>query len=258
MEVVRNSRIAMAAIYVNNLIKKFGDKTAVFIPDFCFPPDEIIGLVGNNGAGKTTLFRLILDLIKPDDGKITFAKGLTNEGDLIRNRQAELYSNKAEEWKSFVTAYLDEGFLIDFLTPKEFFTFIAKVKHISKQDMESQLQVFSQFLGTEILNQRKYIREYSAGNRQKIGIVAALFPQPELIILDEPFNFLDPTSQNNLKTILLNYQRQYHATVLVSSHNLHHMIDISNRIILMENGKIIRDITHVNQTTMSEIEDYFR
>ena len=117
----------MVAISVNNLIKKFGDKTAVSIPDFCFPSNEIIGLVGNNGAGKTTLFRLILNLIKADSGIVNFC--LTDENS--QRDKANLDSNMTlvshleDAWKSYIAAYLDESFLIEFLTPKEFFTVIC-------------------------------------------------------------------------------------------------------------------------------------
>ena len=249
----------MVAIFVNNLIKKFGDKTAVSIPDFCFPSNEIIGLVGNNGAGKTTFFRLILNLIKADNGVVNFC--ITDE---VSNHDKEniqeirtSISNLEESWKSYIAAYLDESFLIDFLTPREFFSFISKVNNISKQEMEERLNSLKPFLGNEVLGRKVYIRELSAGNKQKVGITATLLSCPKFIILDEPFNFLDPSSQNHLKKILIEYKTQHRASILISSHNLHHTTDISDRIVLMENGEIIKNIDNVTETSIKDLENYF-
>lgn len=249
----------MVAIFVNNLIKKFGDKTAVSIPDFCFPSNEIIGLVGNNGAGKTTFFRLILNLIKADNGVVNFC--ITDE---VSNHDKEniqeirtSISNLEESWKSYIAAYLDESFLIDFLTPREFFSFISKVNNISKQEMEERLNNLKTFLGNEVLGRKVYIRELSAGNKQKVGITATLLSCPKFIILDEPFNFLDPSSQNHLKKILIEYKTQHRASILISSHNLHHTTDISDRIVLMENGEIIKNIDNVTETSIKDLENYF-
>ena len=249
----------MVAISVNNLIKKFGDKTAVSIPDFCFPSNEIIGLVGNNGAGKTTLFRLILNLIKVDSGIVNFC--LTDEKSNLDkdnlNISDTMVSHLEESWKSYIAAYLDESFLIDFLTPNEFFTFIAKVNNIKEQEMEERLNNLQSFLGDEVLGRKVFIRELSAGNKQKVGIAAALLSCPKFVILDEPFNFLDPSSQNHLKKLLKEYKAQHQASILVSSHNLHHTTDISDRIVLMEKGEIIKNIDEVTETSIKELENYF-
>ena len=259
MVAVRNSRIAMVAIFVNNLIKTFGDKTAVSIPEFCFPSNEIIGLVGNNGAGKTTLFRLILNLIKADSGEVNFC--LSDETNNQREDKLSLSSTRVshleESWKNYVSAYLDESFLIDFLTPREFFTFIGKVNNIEEGRLEERIKSFSPFLSEDILNGKTYIRELSAGNKQKVGIAAALLHCPKFVILDEPFNFLDPSSQNQLKDLLSKYRQQHQASILISSHNLHHTTDISDRIVLMEKGAIIKDIDKINETTIKELENYF-
>ena len=260
----------MVAISVNNLIKNFGDKTAVSIPDFCFPSNEIIGLVGNNGAGKTTLFRLILNLIKADSGIVNFC--LTDENTqqdkANLNSNVTMVSHLEDVWKSYIAAYLDESFLIEFLTPKEFFTFIAKVNNIEEQEMEERLNSLQSFLGDEVLGRKVYIRELSAGNKQKVGIVAALLSCPKFVILDEPFNFLDPSSQNHLKKVLMEYKNKlkkllieyktkHKASILISSHNLHHTTDISNRIVLMEKGEIIKNIDDITEESIKELENYF-
>lgn len=242
-------------IVVSDLKKVFGDKTAVDIPKFSIPSGEILGLVGNNGAGKTTFFRLILDLIKADGGEVLFGSC----GDSDDNVGGGMLNPaETEAWKMFTGAYIDEGFLIDFLTPEEYFEFIGKTNNMSSDEVSERLKGFESFMGGEILGQNKYIRNFSAGNKQKIGIISALLNNPELVILDEPFNFLDPTSQNVLKKLLEDYNRDNGATILISSHNLQHTINISTRIALLEHGSIIRDIPNSNGSANAELEEYFQ
>ena len=92
----------------------------------------------------------------------------------------------------------------------------------------------------------------------KIGIISALFTKPELVILDEPFNFLDPTGQNTLKHIISQYAQSTGATVLISSHNLQHTTDISTRIALLEHGRIIEDLPNINGSANQALEEYFK
>ncbi len=238
-------------INISNLKKTFGDKTAVSIPDFTINDGDMLGLVGNNGAGKTTLFRLMLDLIKADEGTVTMS---------IKSQDGtyeEINPAESEDWKVSTGAYIDEGFLIDFLTPEEYFRFIGKVNGLSEQETNERVSSFEHFMGGEILGQKKLIRNLSAGNKQKVGIISALINRPDLLILDEPFNFLDPTSQNSLKHILEDYNTQSSATILISSHNLTHTVDISSRIVLLEKGVIIKDLPNKNNCAEKELEDYF-
>ena len=229
-------------IEIQNLKKSFGEKCACDIPQLSIGRGEIIGLVGNNGAGKTTLFRLLLDLLKPDQGNVTL--------DNIDVQQSE-------DWKTFTGAYIDNGFLIDFLTPEEYFEFIAKVASISKEELTERTSAFEQFTGGEVFGRNALIRNLSAGNKQKVGIISALITRPKLLILDEPFNFLDPSSQNHLKHIIEEYRETTGATIIVSSHNLTHTIDISTRILLMEQGEIKRDINEITPDAVSALNDYF-
>ena len=239
-------------ITISNIRKTFGEKTAVDINEYTIHNGDIIGLVGNNGAGKTTLFRLMLDLLKADDGNVTMTPQGTDDQQLPSINPAT-----SEEWKKFTGAYIDDGFLIDFLTPEEYFTFIGKVCGLSKEAVDEHLERFEPFMAGEIMNQKKLIRDFSAGNKQKIGIIAALLNTPQLLVLDEPFNFLDPSSQNILKRLLTDYHEQTSATILVSSHNLQHTVDISTRIALLEHGVIIKDLDNHNAAATTELEDYF-
>ena len=262
MVVERSLRIAMVAISINKLTKNFGDKTVVSIPEFCFPANEIIGLVGNNGAGKTTLFRLILNLLKANGGSVDFLFEECQEDSptdgLPPTPSTKSIANYDDAWKSQITAYLDEAFLIEYLTAEEFFSFILKAHNIQTIGLEERLEDYREFLSDEILGQTKYIRELSAGNKQKGGIVAALLPKASAVILDEPFNFLDPSSQNLLKKLLVDYKNKYHASVIISSHNLQHTIDISDRVVLMEHGEIIKNIDHITPESTKILSEYFK
>ena len=104
---------------------------------------------------------------------------------------------------------------------------------------------------------KKLIRDFSRGNKQKIGIIGAMLHRPSLLILDEPFNFLDPSSQSLIKHLLAEYNKETGATILVSSHNLNHTSDVCPRIALLENGVIIRDIDNSAHTAEQELESYF-
>ena len=229
-------------IQVNNLQKKFGEKIAVNIESYTIRQGDMLGLVGNNGAGKTTFFRLILDLLKADGGNVT-----VNGIDV----------SKSEEWKKSTGAFIDDGFLIDYLTPEEYFYFIGKMYGLKKEEVDERLAPFDRFMNGEVMGQKKFIRNYSAGNKQKIGIISAMLHHPQLLILDEPFNFLDPSSQSVIKHLLKRYNEEHGATVIISSHNLNHTVDVCPRIALLEHGVIIRDIRNENNSAEQELEDYF-
>lgn len=227
---------------IRDLKKSYNNTTALDIADFRISDGGVIGLAGNNGAGKTTLFRLMLDLIKADCGFVQI-----DGTDVARS----------EAWKEKVGAYIDDSFLIDYLTPEEYFHFIGKICGIDKQTIDEQITLFSHFLGEEILSASKLIRNLSAGNKQKTGIVAALLHNPQLVLLDEPFNFLDPSSQVALKHLIKDYNQSTGATIIISSHNLNQITELCERIILLEHGIIIKDIDNSDGTAKSELDYYF-
>lgn len=229
-------------ITIDQLKKKFGEKIAIDIEHYEINQGDMLGLVGNNGAGKTTLFRLMLDLLKADDGKV-----IVNNIDV----------SQSEDWKAFTGAFIDDGFLIDYLTPEEYFYFIGKMYGLKKEEVDERLLPFERFMNGEVIGNKKLIRNYSAGNKQKIGIISAMLHHPQLLILDEPFNFLDPSSQSIIKHMLRKYNEEQGATVIISSHNLNHTVDVCPRIAVLENGVIIRDIINENNSAEQELEDYF-
>lgn len=230
-------------ITINNLAKIYRENIVVDVPQLTIHKGEIIGLVGNNGAGKTTLFRLLLDLIRAERGSVIYKGNIEVE--------------KSEEWKSFVSAYIDEGFLIGYLTPEEYFYFIGKLNNLSQADVDIFLQGFEQFFDGSILNSGKYLRDLSKGNQFKVGIVSCLLQKPEILILDEPFANLDPTSQSRLIQLIKKEKEQNQTTIIVSSHDLNHVADTSDRILLMEKGKIIQDFQNT-EDTLHELKSYFQ
>ena len=229
-------------ITIDKLKKNFGEKVAVDIEHYEINQGDMLGLVGNNGAGKTTLFRLMLDLLKADDGKV-----IINDIDV----------SQSEDWKSITGAFIDDGFLIDYLTPEEYFYFIGKMYGLKKEEVDERLVPFERFMSGEVIGHKKLIRNYSAGNKQKIWIISAMLHYPQLLILDEPFNFLDPSSQSIIKHLLKKYNEEHQATVIISSHNLNHTVDVCPRIALLEHGVIIRDIINEDNSAEKELEDYF-
>ncbi|MDL2255792.1 ATP-binding cassette domain-containing protein [Parabacteroides sp. OttesenSCG-928-K15] len=226
---------------IKDLTKSFGDKVAIDIPELNIPEGTLLGLVGNNGAGKTTLFRLILDLLKADSG-------------FVLSRGTDV--TKSEEWKNYTGSFLDNRFLIDFLTPEEYFYFVGQTYQLSKEDVDERLATFSRFMNGEILGQKKYIRNFSAGNKQKIGIMAAMMIRPQVLILDEPFNFLDPSSQMEIRDMIQRMNETEKTTILISSHNLNYTTDISTRVVLLERGKILKDMENSEQA-IAELNAYF-
>jgi ABC-2 type transport system ATP-binding protein len=228
-------------LQIKDLVKQFGHKIALDISELEIEKGTLLGLVGNNGAGKTTLFRLILDLLKADSGYV-WSKGTD--------------VSKSEEWKNYTGSFIDNRFLIDYLTPEEYFYFVGESYGMNKSLVEERLTPFTRFMNNEILGQKKYIRHFSAGNKQKIGIMAALMIRPEILILDEPFNFLDPSSQIEIRDVILRLNQEAETTVLISSHNLNYTTEISNRLILLEKGLVKMDRSNSPQT-IEELNRYF-
>ena len=228
-------------IEIKNLKKIYNGLAVVSIPELIINQGETVGLVGNNGAGKTTLFRLMLDLIRADTGEV-----------LSREKNVA----ESEDWKEYTASYLDEGFLIDYLTPEEYFHFIGGLHNKNKAQIDAELAGFTEFFNGEILNKRKYIRDLSKGNQSTVGVAASLIQDPEMLMLDEPFANIDPSTQIRLKNIVRDLRRDKHITTLISSHDLNHVTEVCERILLMEKGKIIKDIA-TNSNTLQELEQYF-
>ena len=228
-------------IKIRNITKTYSKETVLKIDYLDINSGQTFGLVGNNGAGKTTLFSTLLDLIKPTTGEVL------NNGINVRT---------SEDWKSFTSAFLDESFLISYLMPEEYFYFVGELRNFSKKQVDEFLKQFEDLFNGEILGGKKFIRDLSKGNQKKVGIVAALIGDPEVIILDEPFANLDPTTQIRLKKIIKTLSQKVGVTVLVSSHDLQDVTEVSDRIVLLEKGLVIKDIKKTKKT-LQDLETYF-
>jgi ABC-2 type transport system ATP-binding protein len=228
-------------IQVNNLTKKYNNTTVLNIQELEIPKGQSFGLVGNNGAGKTTFFSLLLDLIEPTTGGII-------------NHTIEVNTN--ENWKKFTGAFLDESFLIGYLTAEEYFYFIGELRGQNKADVDALLKKYEEFFNNEILNTKKYLRDLSKGNMKKVGIIATLIGNPEVVILDEPFANLDPTTVNRLKKIVKELAENPEITVLISSHDLIHTVEVCNRIVALNKGEVVKDII-TSEETLRELEAFF-
>lgn len=229
-------------IKTENLKKSYNDNIVLNLPELHIQRGESFGLVGNNGAGKTTFFSLILDLIEVSEGKI-----LSNEHDV----------KQSEHWKIYTGAYLDENFLIDFLTPDEYFDFIARLYGLTRQDYDEFLEKFSSLFNEEIIGTKKFIRELSKGNQKKVGIAAAFMSRPDVIILDEPFPHLDPSSVMRLKEIIQKEKNDRNPTILISSHDLNHITEVCERIVLLEKGNVLKDLKS-SENALQQLNDYFQ
>ena len=228
-------------ITIHNLSKSYNRVTVLNLEGIEIPKGQAFGLVGNNGAGKTTLFSCLLDLIQPTTG-------------YIKNK--ELKVNESEDWKNHTASFIDETFLIGYLTPEEYFYFIGDLRGQNKADVDTLLAGFEDFFNDEIIGKRKYLRDLSKGNQKKVGIVATLIGNPEVIILDEPFANLDPTTQIRLKEIIKKMAMDRDVTVLVSSHDLQHVTEVCERIVVLEKGEQVKDIM-TSPATLKELENYF-
>ena len=228
-------------ITINTVSKKYGKAEVLNLESLEIPTGQSSGLVGNNGAGKTTLFNILLDLIRPTTGSV------------INN---DISVHKSESWKTFTGSFIDESFLISYLTPEEYFQFIGDLRGINKADIKEFLGQFDEFFNDEVLEKKKYLRDLSKGNQKKVGIVAAMMGNPKVVILDEPFANLDPTTQIRLKKILKTLTDNKAVTVLVSSHDLSHVTEVCERIVVLDKGHLVKDIK-TSQETLKELEHYF-
>ena len=229
-------------IKIDNLTKYFGENKALDIKQLHVTEGSIVGLVGNNGAGKTTMLRLVLDLCQANSGVV-----LSGGNDV----------SKSEDWKEYTGSFLDSGYLIEFLTPEEYFNLIGELNHVGKEELQARIAKFTSFMNGEILGKKKIIKNYSAGNKQKIGIVAAMITNPKVLLLDEPYNFLDPSSQMEMLRLLKEMNSEFGTTMILSSHNIELVSEISSRIILLEKGIVKKDITGSASEAIEELRAYF-
>jgi ABC-type multidrug transport system ATPase subunit len=211
-------------IEVENLTKKFKEITAVDELSFTVLKGDIYGFLGQNGAGKSTTIRMLMTLIKPTSGSIK----IFNK-DLISNR---------EEILKQTGAIIEKPDLYNYLTAFENLFFFAKLS-----GKKASKDLLMQFLKMTGLSDRAHskVATFSQGMKQRLGIAVALVHDPQLIILDEPTNGLDPQGIADIRELIRNLSHQHGKTILVSSHLLSEIELIANRILIIHKGRKIAE-----------------
>jgi ABC-2 type transport system ATP-binding protein len=210
-------------ISVSNVTKTYVQQSAPAIQDISFNiyPNEKVGLIGANGSGKTTLFRLLLNLLAPDSGSIT----------IMGHSKLE----KAKQYIGYVSEH-QEG--LENFTPLEVLNYAGKMSLLNPEKIRTRRADLLKWAGLEE-NQDHLISGFSKGMRQRLFLAAALIPEPQILLLDEPMSGLDPDSQNDFLS-LLNSLKSY--TILYASHQLPEVEEICNRIIILQQGKMMKDL----------------
>lgn len=228
-------------VTLEHIVKSFDGVTVLSIDQWALDAGDVVGLVGSNGAGKTTFLRLVLDLLHPDSGEVRI-DGRSVADDL--------------EWRSRTGSYLDRSFLIEYLTVGEYCRFVGQAYGMTPEQSDHALEKYERFLPASAHDRTKLIRDLSTGNAKKVGITAAMFVEPELLVLDEPFANLDPPSQIQLKDYLAEMAARDDRTMIISSHDLGHVTDVCPRISLIDHGTVVRD-SRTSERTLAELKSYF-
>ncbi|MBL4955096.1 ABC transporter ATP-binding protein [Neobacillus sp. OS1-32] len=206
------------ALELKHVTKRFGQFTAVDDLSLVIPEKEIFGFLGANGAGKTTTFRMILGLLDPSGGEISW------EGKPLN------YST------SHLVGYLpEERGLYPKLKVRDQIVYLARLRGMTKNEAQQELKFWlDRFRVPEYEN--KKVEELSKGNQQKIQFIAAVIHKPKLLILDEPFSGLDPVNVEQLKDAVLAL-KENGTTIVFSSHQMHHVEELCEHLCIMQKGK---------------------
>ncbi len=227
-------------VSVQNLTKQFGDFTAVNDLSFSIPKGSIYGFLGQNGAGKSTTIRMLTTLIAPTQGVINmFGKNL------VQHPQAILKN---------IGAVIERPDLYKYLTAYENVKIFAKLSDVkvSKKDIEDVLHI----VGLDPRFFHNKMKTFSQGMKQRLGIAISLIHNPELIILDEPVNGLDPQGIADMRHLILKLKHEMNKTVMVSSHLLSEMQMIATDLLIIHKGKKIVEgkITDLLNPEIAQIE----
>ena len=205
---------------VKNLVKYFGIKKVVDNVSFKLESGKILGVLGKNGAGKSTTFRMILNILEPDEGEVLY------NGEKIDHNISDKIG------------YLPEvGSLIDSYTVYEQCLYYGRMKSMKTEQIKSNMfDLLERFGITEYANMK--IKELSKGNQQKIQFICAIIHEPKLLILDEPFSGLDPVSVEYFKKIILELRDQG-KTIMFSSHIMSHVEMLCEEVVIIDKGRVI-------------------
>jgi len=210
----------MATIEVNNIVKSFAAQKAVDGVSFDVQPGEIFGLLGPNGAGKTTSIRIILDIFKPDSGKVA------------------VFGGKMDEEKKNRIGYMpEERGLYQDIDLERCLVYLATLKGLTAETARTRINTYLEKFDLAA-HRHKKIKELSKGMQQKAQLIVTLVHQPEIIIIDEPFSGLDPVNTQMVKDILRE-ERNRGVTLVMSTHQMHQVEELCDRIVLIHQGKVM-------------------
>lgn len=223
-------------VKTNGLCKIYKDKLAVNDVYATIKKGDIYGLIGKNGAGKTTLFKLLLGLAKPNQGTLELFGSSEN---LLESRKKIGYLIEYPAFAAKLTAYEN----LKYLALQKGCFDDAKIRNLI--DLVG--------LGGETT---KKFSDYSLGMKQRLGIAFALLGEPELLILDEPVNGLDPEAIQAVRNLLIRLNREKGMTILISSHLISELSKVATCYGVMANGKLIKQITEdeLNETVKPYIK----
>lgn len=221
-------------ITVAKVSKKFGPSSAVDGISLTIKPGEIVGLLGPNGAGKTTTLRMLAGVLPPSRGTITI--------------DGKRFDEAEHEIKRRIGYLPEDNPLYDELTVEEHLKFWASLKQIPKDERTKAIQLAVDSVGIGEVYYR-LIGELSKGYRQRVGLAQAILSRPDILLLDEPTEGLDPNQRRDIQTLL--HQLKKGRTLLVSSHVLGEISRIANRIVIINQGKVVGDDTPTNLTKSS-------
>lgn len=213
----------MDRVSFNNVTKEFKNKAVLKGVSFNIEAGDIYGLIGENGAGKTTILKLIVNLLKPTSGNIqVLGKEIKKDSyDYLRN----------------IGALIDEPVFYKKLTLYE--NFKIHCEYLGFYD-EEKLESVLKRVGLHNKKGKK-IKELSFGEKQRLAIAYALITEPELLILDEPTNGLDPIAIVELREILLKLNREFNTTIIISSHAINELETLVNKVMFLKNGEIVEN-----------------
>ena len=210
----------MSAIQVEHISKNFGSQRAVDDVSFEVERGEIFGLLGPNGAGKTTTIRIILDLFKPDSGRVSLLGGAMTE-----------------DKKNRIGYMPEERGLYQDIQLERTLVYLATLKGLSKAEAKKRIDEY--LVRFDLAEHRKKkIKELSKGMQQKAQLITTLVHKPEVVIIDEPFSALDPVNTQMVKD-LLKEERHRGTTIVMCTHQMHQVEELADRIALINAGEAV-------------------
>ena len=211
-------------IEIHNLVKRYGDQAAVDHLDLTIEQGQVCGLLGLNGAGKTTTMNMITGYLAPTEGQI-----IINGHDILE---------EPEEAKRCIGYLPDQPPLYLDMTVLEYLNFCARLKLLPKQERSGHIQKSMELTGlTEVAG--RLIKNLSKGYRQRVGLAQAILGAPDIIILDEPTDGLDPRQINEMLALIRRLGQEH--TVILSSHKLSEVQVACDRIVILHQGKKVAD-----------------